>query len=93
MTILGTFVKQPAEQESYSIDFTDDMVGSDSIVGSTATVDVAGLTVVSSITVGKLIKTTVSGGTNLAKYKVTVTVTTNDGRILQDEFVVKIKDV
>ena len=42
---------------------------------------------------GKLIKTTVSGGANLAKYKVTVTVTTYDGRILQVEFVVKIKDV
>ena len=92
MTILGIFTKQPAEKESYSIDFSDDLEQTDGIASATTAVDPAGLTLVSSLLVGNRVKVTVLGGTVATKYKLTVTATTDDGRILQDEFVVKIKD-
>lgn len=38
------------------------------------------------------VRTFVSGGVNGTKYEVQVTVTTNEGRTLQDEFVVSIKE-
>lgn len=38
------------------------------------------------------VRTFLSGGTNLQGYKVEVTVMTSEGRTLQDEFIVKIKE-
>ena len=92
MTILGTFTKQPAERESYSIDFGDDLEETDELVSATTVITPLGLTLVSSLVVGDRVKVLVLGGEVLAKYKLTVTATTNEGRVLQDEFIVKIKD-
>ena len=92
MTILGTFIKQPAERESYSIDFTDDLDPTDELVSATTVVSPSDLTLFSSVVVGNRVKVTVLGGTVPTKYKLTVTATTNEGRVLQDEFIVKIKD-
>lgn len=92
MSILGTFTKQPAERESYSIDFGDDLDAADSLTSAATVISPSDLTLVSALVVGNRVKVTVSGGTVLAKYKITVTATTNEGRALQDEFMVKIKD-
>lgn len=92
MSILGRFTKQPAEKESYSIEFSDDLEGMDGIAEAVTTVSPEGLNLISSLVVGTRVKVLVSGGNVGTKYKVTVTVTTDDGRILQDEFIVVIKD-
>lgn len=93
MSILGKYIKQPAEKESYSIDYADDLVGADAIASAVTTVDPVGLTLVSSLVVGTRVKVLVEGGGAVGtKHKVTVTATTDDGRILQDEFIVTIKD-
>ena len=53
----------------------------------------AGLTLGSSFIIGNTVfKQWVSGGTVGVTYKVTVTCTTNAGRVKQVEFTVKIKD-
>lgn len=93
MSILGKFTKQPAERESYSIDFVDDLIGADSIASAVVAVLPLGLTIVSSLVIGTRVKVLVEGGGVVGtKHKITVTATTDDGRILQDEFIVTIKD-
>ena len=92
MSILGKFSKQPAERESYSIEFADDLVGQDTIASAVSEVSPAGLTIISTLVVGTRVKVLLEGGTALSRYKVTVTVTTDDGRIMQDEFLIGIKD-
>lgn len=92
MSVLGTFTKQPAEKESYSIDYADDLVDQDAIASVEVTVTPIGLTIASSLVVGTRVKVLLSGGTDGVKYKITATATTDDGRILQDEFILKIKD-
>jgi hypothetical protein len=93
MSILGRFIKQPAEKESYSIEYADDLVGSDAIASTVTTVLPIGLTIVSTLIVGTRVKVLVEGGAAVGtKHKVTVTATTDDGRVLQDEFIISIKD-
>ena len=93
MTILGRFTKQPAEKESYSIEFEDDLVGADAIASATAVVEPVGLNLVSALVIGTRVKILVSGGGPVGtRHKITVTATTDDGRILQDEFYIVIKD-
>lgn len=93
MSILGKFTKQPAERESYSIDFVDDLIGADSVATATVEVFPPGLTIISGLVIGTRVKVLVeAGGAVGTKHKVTVTATTDDDRILQDEFIVTIKD-
>lgn len=90
MTILGRFTKQPAEVESYSIEFADDLVNQDKISSATSEVVPKGLNLVSTTVIGTRVKVLISGGTNKTTYKITVTAQTDDGRTLQDEFIIKI---
>lgn len=93
MSILGRFTKQPAEKESYSIEFEDDLVDNDAIASAVATVSPEGLDIVSALAIGTRVKVFVSGGGVVGtKHKITVTADTDDGRTLQDEFFVTIKD-
>ena len=91
--ILGTFSKQPVEVLDYDIDCTDWLVSDDLLASATAVVDTAGLTVDSVLVASPRIKVWLSGGTNGATYKVTVTITTDDGRVKQVEFRVRVRDV
>lgn len=91
--ILGSFSKQPVEVLDYDIDCSDWIVSDDAVVSATATVDGTGL-VINSVSVSSpRIKVWLSAGTNGSSYKVTVTITTDDGRIKQVEFRVRVKDV
>lgn len=92
MSILGRYTKQPAERESYSIDYADDLVDADGIASAVVTVSPEGLTLVSHFIIGTRVKVFVGDGVLGAKHKVTVTAETDDGRVMQDEFIVAIKD-
>lgn len=100
--ILGKYIKQPAETLDYDIDFSDFMSDGDklAVTGNPSvpdpinvTVAPAGLTIGPTFAIGQtIIKQWLSGGTNGVKYKVTVTATTEGGRVKQVEFVVTVKD-
>lgn len=101
--ILGTFIKQPAENLDYDIDFSEFLSSGDTLQTTgtppvpnplSVTTTPAGIAVGSTFVIkdGKAIKQWLSGGTNGVKYKITLTATTNGGRIKQVEFVVRVKD-
>lgn len=101
--ILGTFYKQPAETLDYDIDFSAVLDDNDTLVSTgnpavpsplNVVVSPAGLTVGSTFVIenGKTIKQWLSGGASRVKYKITLTVTSNAGRVKQVEFMVNVKD-
>lgn len=92
MSILGNYIKQPAEVESYSIDYAEDLGQQDGIASAIVTVTPTGLTIDNSIVVSPRVKVFTSGGVDGVKYKIEVTATTDDGRVLQDEFYIRVKD-
>lgn len=101
--ILGTFNKQPADTLDYDIDFSAILDDGDAIATSgdppvpmpLSVVSLpAGLTLGPTVVIenGKTVKQWLSGGANRIQYKITLTVTTNAGRVKQVEFVVRVKD-
>lgn len=101
--IIGKFNKQPAETLDYDIDFTEFLNDGDTLATTgnppvpsplSVTIDNAGMTLGPTFVVGdgKIIKQWLSGGTDGVRYKVTVTATSNAGRVKQVEFVVRVKD-
>lgn len=92
--ILGNFTKQPVDVVDYDIDYSEWLSEGDTIESATVTVAPATNLAIDSVFVNDpRIKIWVSGGTNSVTYKVTVTATTADGRVKQDEFRVKVKDI
>lgn len=92
MSVLGKYIKQPAETESYTIDYSDDLTDGDGVVDLAVTVSAPTITLVSTNYDLKSARIWLSGGDVGTKYKIEVTATTGDGRVLQDEFYVTIKD-
>lgn len=92
MSVLGKYIKQPAETESYTIDYSDDLTDGDGVVDLAVTVSADTITLVSTNYDLTSARIWLSGGDVGTKYKVEVTATTGDGRVLQDEFYVTIKD-
>jgi hypothetical protein len=91
MSILAKFIKQPGEKESYSIDYSADLEGDDFISSAMTTVSDPALIVQSTLCVNSIVKVWVLGGVVGVRYEVSVTTSTNDGRILQDQFYIKVK--
>lgn len=98
---LGRFEKQRAEREAYAIEYEDDLASGDTIaLGPVVLVEIQGGMVDSTLLMISPVAVTatrvtlwVSGGTNGATYKITVTASTLSGRVLQDEVTLKIKDI
>lgn len=89
---LGTYTKQPTEKESYTINYGDDLTAGDNVKSATATVAPDGLTIDNVFVTDPRVRFWVSGGAVNVTYKVTVTTTTQDNRVLVDEVIIKIKD-
>jgi len=93
MSILGTFTKQPNEVMDYDIDYTDWMAETDFLLSDITTVDGTGLVIDSSIIISNFVlKIWLSGGVDGATHKITARITTDDGRVKEDEFRIRIKD-
>ena len=90
---LGNFTKQPVEIIDYDIDYSEWLTAGDNVQGATVEVSPVGLTVESTFINDPRVKIWVSGGTTGTTYKLTVTATTAYGRVKQDEFKVKVKDI
>ena len=100
--LLGKFQKQPAETLDYDIDFTEFLSDGDTLVTSgnppvpsplNVTVSPSGLTLGPTLVIGNsIVKQWVSGGTDGQRYKITLTATSNAGRVKQVEFTVRVKE-
>lgn len=90
---MDTFTKQPVEVLDFDIDCADWISEGDSVVSAASVAD-TGITIDStSITSnGEVVKVWVSGGTTGTTYKIETTMTTEDGRVKQHEFRVKVKN-
>lgn len=94
---LGTVTQQPAERLSYTFSYEDFLTDGDNVVTATAQVTATdGLAVdlvADAVSVfDPRVKFWVRGGTAGRRYKVTIDVSTADGRELQDELIIRIKD-
>jgi hypothetical protein len=92
--ILGSFVKQPVEVLDYDIDYSDWVISGDNIIAAGVDVQTDDpALVITRVTVSDpVVKVWVGGGENGTTYKVTLTVTTADGRVKQDEFRIVVRD-
>lgn len=100
--IIGKFTKQPAENLDYDVDFSEFLADGDTLVSTgnppepspkNVVVEPAGLTLGPTFVVNDtIIKQWVSGGVDGTKYKITITATSNAGRVKQVEFQIRVKD-
>lgn len=90
---LGNFTKQPVDVVDYDIDYSQWLTSGDNVESAVVNVVPEGLTVESVFINDPKLKIWVSGGIDATTYKVTVTMTTADGRVKQDEFKIKVKDI
>lgn len=89
---LGTVTQQPAERLSYTVDYGEFLTDGDNVSTANATADSPDLTVDSVAIFDPRVRFWVSGGVAGQRYKVTIDVTTAEGREMQDEIIFKIKE-
>ena len=96
--LLGKFDKQPAEIEVYGVTYTDATDFDETLLTATASVvDLAG--VASTMTLSpctisdKNVRVQASAGTDGAEYKITIVVDTSTGRRMEDELIIRVKEV
>ena len=94
MSVLDTQTKQPIEKLDFDIEYVDWLTPGDGISADKITVEIDRPELICPFfTVsGTVLKVWLIAGVDAVTYKVTVTVETDDGRIKQDEFKVKVKD-
>lgn len=95
MALIATFEKQPADVLDYDIDYATWLPDNDEIATAVATVTPAdGLEVDLTLIIqnNSRVKIWVSGGVTGTTYKVEITVTTDDGRVKQDEIRFRVKE-
>lgn len=90
---LGNFNKQPVEVKDYDIDYSEWLSPGDTVQSAVVVVAPTGLVIDSTFTSDTAVKVWLSGGTTGTQYKLTVTTTTADGRVKEDEFKIRVKDV
>ncbi len=90
---LGNFTKQPVEVKDYDIDYSEWLTTKDNVQSATVEVAPTGLTIEATYINDPRIKVWVAGGTDGTQYKLTVTMTSADGRVKQDEFKIRVKEV
>ena len=96
--ILSRYTKQPVEVKDYDIDYSEWLgPGADTVASTTAIVTsiteaVPTLEIDSIMESTTTVKLWISGGTAGVSYKVTVQMTTADGRLDESELVFTVKD-
>lgn len=91
---MNLFTKQPADQLDYDLDFSDWMTDGDTITGAVAVSSVPTEMEILSVTVtDQIVKVWAAGGETGSTYQVTTTVTTNEGRIKEIDFKIRVKEI
>jgi hypothetical protein len=95
-------MKQPVERVDYDIDYSEWLTANDNVESVVVTVfpDELAMTpvpdsrlnILTAVVIDPIVKLWIEGGRNGLTYKVTLTMTSADGRIKQDEFKLKVKD-
>lgn len=97
--LLGTFNKQPSEVYDYDFDYSEWLTTKDNVASCVVKVfpddgaDPQGLQIETVTVMDPIVKIWVSGGVDRTTYKITLTTTTEDGRIKEDEIKIKVKDI
>lgn len=96
-------MKQPVERVDYDIDYSEWLTVNDNVESVVVTVfpdesvmipiPDSRLNIPTVVVIDPVIKLWIEGGRNGVTYKVSLTMTTADGRIKQDEFKLKVKDI
>lgn len=91
---IDIFSKQPGDTVDIDVDLSQWLPSSDTISTAVATAD-AGITLGATDINNtlKIVKQWVSGGTTGNRYKVTLTITSAEGRVKEVEFYVKVKEI
>ena len=90
----GTFPKQPIEVIDYDLDYSDWLTPGDNVQSAQVTVSPTGELTVDNVFINDpRVKLWLSAGTHGTVYKLTVTMTTADGRVRQDEFKIRVRDM
>lgn len=84
--------KQPADVLDYDVEYGDWLPDGDALSQAEAVTDSTDLTIDSIQVIGTLVKVWISGGIDGAQYKVTVTATTNDGRVKEADFTIRVRN-
>lgn len=85
--------KQPSEVLDYDVEYGDWLPDGDALSSAIASTDSIDLTIDSVQVIGTLVKVWISGGLDGAQYKVTVTATTNDGRVKEADFTIRVRNI
>lgn len=93
MATIPTFVKQPSENKDYDFDFTNALPSGDNVVSAAIQISEAGLTEGTQAISGQVVKQWFSGGTNGTIYKISCIATTGQGRIVELDFNLDVKDL
>jgi hypothetical protein len=91
--IIGNITKQKAEVVDVDIDYTNWLQKNDAVVKASVVSDITGIGISSVEVYNTYIRIWVSSGDNDTKYKLTVTATTDQGRVKEDEIIVKVKEI
>jgi hypothetical protein len=92
---IGKYRKQPADRLRYRVDYSDWLDPGETITGVTHAVTPAGL-VVDGLVVDPgdtTVSFFASAGVDGEEYKVSITVTTSQGQIKEDEILYSVKDL
>ena len=84
--------KQPADVLDYDVEYGDWLPDGDALSQATALADSTDLSINSVQVIGTMVKVWISGGIDGAQYKVTVTATTNDGRVKEANFTIRVRN-
>jgi hypothetical protein len=97
--LLATLTKQPTDRFDYDFSYKEWLVKADNLESTIVTVlpddsnVLGGLQIETVIIMDPILKLWISGGKDRTTYKITLTSTTTDGRVRQDEMKLKIKDI
>lgn len=90
---LGTVKQQPGEKLSYTVEYEDVLTENDEVESAVVLASPSGL-IISNVSIfPNRVRFWVNGGTDGLTYKVTLSVTTADGRVFEDELTFRIKDL
>lgn len=96
MSLLGTKTKQPIEKLDFDISYEDWLTPGDGLEAANVLVVITPPELICpfhTVNGGNIVKVWLEGGVDGVTYLVTLTAETDDGRIKQDEFKVKVKEI
>jgi len=86
--------KQSGDTLDYDVDFSQWLPKGDLITTASAVLNVTGELVIDAVSLATpIVKVWLSAGVNGSTYKITVTIATNGGRVKEEEFLLRIKDI